>query len=189
MNRKEIAVSLGPGEHELGPPSATLRLRTYRQGLAAKAGHDLVLEATAWNGRLVVPDGPDAAPSITVEVDLRSIQVVEGSGGVKPLTAGDKEEIRKTMQKPLRTSDYPTATFRSAEVHIDGDHAMIRGDLFLAGQTHPAELEVHQQGDGSLVGHCEIVQSAWGIKPYAGFLGALKLRDSVDVDVSVPIPG
>src|ERR1019366_3579379 len=132
-------MSLGPGEHELGPPSASLRLRTYRQGLAAKAGHDLVIEATAWHANLVVPDEPDGVPSVTVEVDLRSLQFVEGSGGVKPLTDGDKEEIRKTMQKPLRTADYPTATFRSTEVRVDGDHATLQGELSLAGQTHPAK--------------------------------------------------
>ncbi|MGH9088439.1 MAG: YceI family protein [Acidimicrobiales bacterium] len=181
---------MSPGlvEHELGPPSATLRLRTYRQGLAAKAGHDLVLEATVWHGNVVVPDEPAGVPSVRIEVDLRSLHVVEGSGGVKPLTDGDKEDIRKTMQKPLRIADYPTATFRSTEVSVDGDHATLQGELTLAGQTHPVELHVRREGGGTVVGHAEIIQSAWGIKPYSGFLGALKLRDAVDVDVSTPLP-
>jgi polyisoprenoid-binding protein YceI len=182
-------MSLGPGEHELGPPSAILRLRTYRQGLAAKAGHDLVLEATAWHGTLHMPAEPDGDPSVTVEVDLRNLHVVEGTGGVKPLTDGDKDDIRKTMQKPLQTADHPTATFRSTGVHLDGDRATLRGDLSLAGQTHPVELQAHREPDGTVVGHGEIVQSAWGIKPYSGFLGALKLRDAVEVDITVPLPG
>lgn len=182
-------MSFGPGEHELAPPGATLRLRTYRQGLAAKAGHDLVLEATAWRGNVVVPDDPDGVPSVTVEVDLRSLHVVEGTGGVKPLSAGDKEEIRKTMQKPLRTADHPMATFRSTEVRVDGDRATLRGELSLAGQAHPVELQAQRQPDGTVVAHAEVVQSAWGIKPYTGFLGALKLRDAVDVDVVVPPVG
>ena len=92
------------------------------------------------------------------------------------------------MQKPLRIADYPTATFRSAEVHVEGDHATLRGELSLAGQTHPVELQARRDGDGTVVGHAEIVQSAWGIKPYTGFLGALKLRNAVDVDVDVPVP-
>ena len=179
-------MSLGPGEHELAPPSANLRLRTYRQGLAAKAGHDLVLEATSWHGSVQVPDEPDGVPSVTVEVDLRSLQVVEGSGGVKPLTEGDKAEIRKTMQKPMRTAEHPMATFRSTVVRIDGDQATLHGELTLAGQTHPVELHAHRAG-AAVVGRAEIVQSVWGIKPYTGFLGALKLRDAVVVDVSVPL--
>jgi polyisoprenoid-binding protein YceI len=182
-------MSLGPGAHEIGPPSATLRLRTYRQGLAAKAGHDLVLEATVWYGHVVVPDEPDGVPSVTVEVDLRSLQVVQGSGGVKPLTEGDKEEIRRTMQKPLRTADYPMAMFRSTEVRRAGDQATLQGELSLAGQTHPVEFQVHGEEGGTVTAHAEIVQSRWGIKPYTGLLGALKLRDAVDVDVSVRLPG
>ena len=180
-------MSLRPGDHVLGPPSGTVRLRTYRQGLAAKAGHDLVLEVTTWTGHLVVPAEADGVPSVTAEIDLRSIHVVEGSGGVKPLTDGDKQEIRKSMQKPLRTADHPTATFRSTKVHVDADEATVQGELSLAGQTHPVELQVRREA-GGLVGHAQIVQSAWGIKPYTGFLGALKLRDAVDVDVHVPLP-
>lgn len=177
-----------PGEYEIGPPSGYVRLRTYRQGLAAKAGHDLVLEATSWRGTLAVPDGP-GPPSVTVEIDLRSLRVVSGSGGVKPLSEGDKEEIQRTMQKPLRTAEHPTATFRSTEVRIEADEVTIEGDLSLAGQSHPVEVRARRAADGAVVGHAEVVQSAWGIKPYAGFLGALKLRDAVDVDVSVPLPG
>lgn len=187
--KEGTAMSLGPGEYEIGPPSASLRLRTYRQGLAARAGHDLVLEATAWHGKVVVPSQPDGVPSVTVEIDLPSLEVVEGSGGVKPLTGGDKEEIRKTMQKPLRTGEHPKATFRSTQVLVVDDRATVRGDLSLAGQTHPVELTLRREGGGTVVGHAAIVQSVWGIKPYTGFLGALKLRDAVDVDVSVPLSG
>lgn len=180
---------LTPGEHQLGPSNAGVRLRTYRQGLAAKAGHDLVLEATSWHGVLTVPDDPDASPSVSVDVDLRSLTVVQGSGGVKPLTSGDKEEIRKTMQKPLRTAEHPMANFRSTDMRLEGDKATVRGDLSLAGTTRPVEIEARRQADGTVTGHAEIVQSAWGIKPYTGFLGALKLRDAVDLDVTLPFPG
>lgn len=181
-------MSMGPGSHEIGPDRGTLRLRTYRQGIAAKAGHDLVLEVASWYGTVTVPDVAGSAPSIDVEIDLRSIVVVEGSGGVKPLTDGDKEDIHRAMQKPLRTADHPTATFRSTQVHVDGDDATIEGELDLAGQSRPMELHVRRDENGTVAGHAVIVQSAWGIKPYAGLLGALKLRDAVDVDVSVALP-
>lgn len=181
-------MSLDAGAYELGPPTATVRLRTYRQGLAAKAGHDLVLEATAWHGQLVVPEAPDGAVAVAAEIDLRSLVVIEGSGGVKPLTDSDKDEIRATMQKPLRTADHPTATFRSSEVRLEGDRATIWGELSLAGQTHPIELAVRREGGGKLVAHTIVLQTAWGIKPYTGLLGALKLRDAVDVDISLPLP-
>jgi hypothetical protein len=33
------------------------------------------------------------------------------------------------------------------------------------------------------------VQSAYGIKPYTAFFGALKVRDAVDIEVNAVIPG
>lgn len=173
---------LPPGDLDIGPAAGRLRLRTYRQGLAAKAGHDLVLEATEWHGRVHVPGEPDTLPSVEVEVDLRRLEVIEGTGGVKPLSEGDKADIRKAMQKPLRTDAYPMATLTSSDVRVAEDRATVVGALSLAGQTHPVELDVRQAPDGTLSGTAQIVQTAWGIKPYTGLLGTLKLRDAVDVE-------
>ena len=33
----------------IGPDNATLHVKTYREGVAALAGHDLVIEVTSWN--------------------------------------------------------------------------------------------------------------------------------------------
>lgn len=180
--------ALPPGDLGIGPASGHLRLRTYRQGIAAKAGHDLVLEAAEWHGTVHVPDGPGAAPSVEVEVDLRRLEVLEGTGGVKALTEADKADIAKAMRKPLRTDLQPVAAFRSSEVRVDGDRAVLTGVLSLAGQSHPVELALHRTSTGTVTGTTQIVQSAWGIKPYTGFLGALKLRDAVDVELVVTLP-
>jgi hypothetical protein len=180
---------LPPGDLDMGPANGRLRLRTYRQGLAAKAGHDLVLEAASWNGRLHVPTEPGAALSVEVEVDLRRLEVLEGSGGVKPLTEGDKAEIHKAMQKPLRTDAHPVARFTSSRVQVDGDEAAVVGDLALAGQSHPLQLAVRRTPDAVLLGSAQVVQTSWGIKPFTGFFGALKLRDAVDVELELHLPG
>src|ERR1019366_8767593 len=75
----------------------------------------------------------------------------------------------------------------------DGDVPLDRGarrrrPCDAPGRAVPRRPDPPREGDGTVVGHAEIVQSAWGIKPYAGFLGALKLRDAVDVDVDVSVP-
>lgn len=180
-------MSVEPGDYEVGPPNSRLLLRTSRQGIASKAGHDLVLEATDWRGRIRVPTDPSASPSVEVEVDMRRLQVVEGSGGVKPLTDADKREIHKAMQKPLRTGEHPMATFAASDVRPDGDGATIEGDLSLAGQIHPFQMRVRDLGNGTVSGAAEVLQSDWGIKPYTGFFGALKLRDAVEVEVLIAL--
>jgi polyisoprenoid-binding protein YceI len=180
---------LPAGDLDIGPSNGRLRLRTFRQGLAAKAGHDLVLEAAEWHGRIHVPDDPGASPSFEVQIDMRRLEVIQGTGGVKPLSEGDKAEIRKVMQKPLRTDAHPLATFTSSSVRIDGDSATVVGDLSLAGQSHPLELHLRREPDGRISGTAQVVQTAWGIKPYTGFLGALKLRDAVDIEIDARLPG
>lgn len=193
-----MVTGLPSGDLEIGPSSGHLRLRTYRQGIAAKAGHDLVLEAAEWHGRVHLPSDAGGSASVEaavvageveVEVDLRRLEVREGTGGVKPLSDKDKADIGKTMQQQLRVDVQPVATFRSSSVRIDGDRAILEGELSIAGQSHPVELHVRREADGTISAAAQIVQSAWGIKPYTGFFGALKLRDAVDVDVVLHLLG
>ena len=200
-----MVTGLPSGDLEIGPSSGHLRLRTYRQGLAAKAGHDLVLEAAEWHGRVHVLSEADGSASVAaemevefeaeievsieVEVDLRRLEVREGTGGVKPLTERDRADIRKAMRQPLGIDAQPIATFRSSSVRVEGDRATVEGELSIAGQSHPVELHVRREADGTISAAAQIVQSAWGIKPYTGFFGALKLRDAVDVDVVLHLLG
>ncbi|MHB1555430.1 MAG: YceI family protein [Acidimicrobiales bacterium] len=193
--------SFAMGVLDIGPSNGHLRLRTYRQGLAAKAGHDLVLEAAEWHGRVHVLSEADGSASVAaemevefeaeieVEVDLRRLEVREGTGGVKPLTERDRGDIRKAMRQPLGIDAQPIATFRSSSVRVEGERAAVEGELSIAGQSHPVELDVRREADGTISGSTQIVQSAWGIKPYAGFFGALKLRDAVDVEFVLQLPG
>ena len=194
-----MVTGLPSGDLEIGPSSGHLRLRTYRQGLAAKAGHDLVLEAAEWHGRVHFPSDAggsasveteaEAEAAVEVEVDLRRLEVREGTGGVKPLSDKDKADIEKAMKQQLRVDAHPVATFRSSSVRIDGDRAILEGELSIAGQSHPVALHVRREADGTISAAAQIVQSAWGIKPYTGFFGALKLRDAVDVDVVLHLLG
>jgi hypothetical protein len=41
-------VALAAGSHKLGPDSASLQVKTSREGIAAKVGHDLVIAVTRW---------------------------------------------------------------------------------------------------------------------------------------------
>jgi hypothetical protein len=49
-----------------------------------------------------------------------------------------------------------------------------------------ARLDV--DADGRITGTIPVTQSDWGIKPYRGFMGALKLRDEVEVVIDARAP-
>jgi polyisoprenoid-binding protein YceI len=173
------------GRLNIGPGTGQLLVRTRRQGLAAKVGHDLTIEVTRWSGEVNTGDDPSAA-SVTAVVELDSLSVREGTGGALPLTTQNRAEIDANIRKVLASGRDRTATFTSTRVDPSGDGGSIEGTLRLNGVERPVRLRV--QGDnGTYRATVSVVQSAFGIKPYTAFLGALKLRDEVVVEVDVDL--
>jgi polyisoprenoid-binding protein YceI len=93
--------------YRLGPGFGRLLVKTTRTGLGAKAGHDLTIEVIRWHGRATVDAATPANTSVAVEVEVDSLEVREGTGGVKPLTDADRAEIKKTLGKVLHTAQHP----------------------------------------------------------------------------------
>jgi polyisoprenoid-binding protein YceI len=175
------------GRHELGTERGRIILHTYRDGLAAQAGHDLVIEVGRWSGELTVKD--DLTPAgLEVRIDMNSLIVREGGGGIKPLSDRDRREIAVTARKTLGSDRHPEATFSAATFEPGaGGGGTIAGTLTLAGQSRPLRLQVTAAGQDRYRATATVVQSEYGIKPYTGFLGALRVRDAVDVDVDVDL--
>src|SRR5262249_60870769 len=134
------------GRHRLGPDRGRILLRTFRDGLAAQAGHDLTIEATRWSGELVVND--DLSPaSLEVRIDLGALAVREGTGGVKPLTDRDRREIAVTARKLLGVDPHPEAVFAADGFQPAADGGgEIGGTFTLRGQSRPLRAEVKQTG-------------------------------------------
>jgi polyisoprenoid-binding protein YceI len=185
-------MAVTPGRHQLGPDHGRIILRTSRDGLAATAGHDLTIEAVRWSGVLTVNE--DLSPAdLDVHIDMGALVVREGTGGVKPLSDRDRREIAVTARKTLGADRFPEAIFAAstfAPAAGAGDGAgEISGTFTLHGQTRPLRLQVSQTGPDRYHAEATVVQSEYGIKPYSGFLGALRVRDAVQVTVDVDLSG
>ena len=182
------------GTYELGPGDGQVTVRTGRDGLAARAGHDLAIEITRWSARATVPDtasGGIAAATLTAELDLGSLAVRQGTGGARPLTDRDRRDIQHTARKILGQA--AEASFASARVipssSASGASASgaIEGTLTLRGTSRPLRLQVTSPGPGHFRGSATVRQTDFGITPYSGFLGALKLKDEVAVEFDIRI--
>jgi polyisoprenoid-binding protein YceI len=176
-------MALPTGTHRFGPDNASLQVRTYREGVAAKAGHDLIIEVTRWDATVEVADEA-AGWAIELNADPRSLEVREGLRGVKPLTDKDRVEIRKNIDEKILGS-HPIQ-FRSSGVRPadDGGRLTIDGELAMAGSTQPLSADLSVEDGGGLSGTIPLTQSAWGIKPYRGLMGALKVRDEIEIVIS-----
>jgi polyisoprenoid-binding protein YceI len=150
-----------------GPDTGSLEVHTYREGVAAKVGHDLIIEVTRWTAS-------DDGGELELTADPASLVVREGNRGVKPLTDKDRASIQKTIQKDIL--GVHEISFRSRSVEGGG----VKGDLTLAGRTEPVDFDLRREGD-RVRATVSVVQTRFGIKPYRGFMGALKVRDDVEI--------
>lgn len=177
-------MTIQPGTYDLGPHNGRLTLRTTRQGAAAKAGHDLLIEVQTWGATAQI--APDPAQSVLeFTADSRSLNVLEGTGGLKPLSDKDKRDIVKTIDQEVLKGT-PIA-FRSTAVRPDADDRLhVTGDLELNGASNLIAFDL-TVGDGRLSGSATVTQSKWALKPYSALFGALKLADDVIVTIDAQL--
>ena len=130
-------------------------------------------------------EGGQSAATISAELDLGSLEIREGTGGAMPLTDRDRREIKKQISGILRGG---TASFASTRVIPSGSSGgAIEGTVTLNGKTQPARLQLTDSGSGRYRGSATLAQTGFGIKPYTGFFGALKLKDEVVVEFEVDL--
>lgn len=182
-------MAIRTGRLRFGPAAGRMLLRTGRKGVGATVGHDLTIEVTDWSVELNVPETGPADATATARVELGSLAVREGSGGAVPLTDKDRGEIENNARRTLDVDRHPTATFQSTRVVTDGDSATVSGTLTLHGVAAPIEVAVRELTPDRYCATTVVTQSAYGIKPYSAFLGALKVRDDVQVEIEVRLGG
>ncbi len=175
-------MSLQAGTYRLGPGSGTLSVRTERTGAAAKAGHNLLIDVTAWEATLAV----GAETTMELTADPASLRVREGSGGMQSLGDDDKADIEKTIDAEVLEGQ--AITFRSTAVQGAGGGFSVQGELTLAGATRPIAFELAAGDDGRLHAVAVVKQTDFGMKPYSALFGALKVADELQVELDAALP-
>ena len=167
-------VSIPPGTYRLGPDDGTLSVRTERTGAAAKAGHNLADRRHRVGGDARRRRRARASSSTA---DATSLRVREGTGGMQALDDDDKANIEQTIDdEVLKRQDItlPLDARRApATAACSG-----RGRADAARQDAPARVRPRRRRR-----HAQRVavvkQTDWGMKPYSGLFGALKVVDEV----------
>ena len=165
----------------LGPDDGTLSVFTERGGAVAKAGHNLLMHVTSWDGVLEVGD----ESRVELNVDASSFKVIEGSGGMQALDDDDKANIEQTIDDEVLKRR--TVGFRSTQVDATDAGLHVAGELTLSGRSRPVAFDL-RAADGRLKGAVVVKQTDWGMKPYSGLFGALKVVDEVEVGIEARLP-
>ncbi len=172
----------------LGPAEGSLTLHTGAEGRAAKAGHALTIAMTVWSAEVTF-DG--ARPTgVSFRTALASMDVVKGEGGLKPLSDKDKRTVRDSALETLHAAEHPEITFSSSQVTDRAGGYTVEGQLCIGGSARPLIIEVgvvREGGRATVEAVVPVVQTEFGIKPYTGLMGGLRVRDRVDVRLTATV--
>ena len=156
--------------------------------MGAKLAHDLILSPTKWSGTLNVDGDNPAASSAELTIDARSIEILETVGGMMSLSDKDRKKIAKNMEEDvLHTDKHPNLTFASTSVSGSEPNFNAAGNMTIVGTTRPVNIAVNVNGS-TVTAKTSISQRDFGIKPFSAMMGAIKLRDDVDLELTVELP-
>lgn len=167
-----------------------IAVKVFKAGAASAFAHDHVIRAPRWQATLDLSPDP-VALSAEVVVDVRALEVDEpelrarhGLDGT--LSDGDRAQVRENMlgADQLDAASHPTIRFAATRVDSEGDGFRLTGELSLHGVTRPVAVPLAVvRDDESYVarGSLRVQQSAFGIRPYSAFLGAVRTQDAVEI--------
>ncbi|WP_231991978.1 YceI family protein [Mycobacterium sp. ACS4331] len=169
----------------LDQSDGTLTLLTGVTGTAARMGHRLTIAMDSWRISVEESGGQPVSAQLTVDVD--SLRVVGGEGGLTPLTGPEKLIVRANACKTLNAKRFPTIEFRAEQITGTPAGYHLRGPLTIHGVTNTIDVDVDVvdvDGVWQLGTRVAVSHKAFKIKPYSMAMGAMKVADIVTVEFS-----
>jgi len=144
---------------------------THKSGFFSFAGHEHVIRARAFTGRILyVPSAPERS----------RFEIVVPADSLEVLTPPDTEEIRKVTaamrSDVLDVAHHPEIRFESTALARTADGFHVTGTLMLVGKSQDVTVDIKTTVSSDTLrasGEFEVRQTAFGIRPYRGGPGGV----------------
>jgi polyisoprenoid-binding protein YceI len=159
-----------------------LQILTGVGGPAAKMGHRLTIAMASWRADVQWRGKQPVGVELVVDVD--SLQVIKGEGGVTPLTGPEKGVVRSNALKALDVKKYPKITFSAADITKTAAGYRLDGTVEIHGTSRPQAVDLAVEDSGGvwvMSAAVPVLQTQFGVKPYSLFVGSLKVADEVNL--------
>ena len=166
----------------LDSSNGALLVLTGVTGRAAKMGHRLTIAMESWRATAQWKGGQPASAELVVNVD--SLAVLKGEGGLTPLAGPEKGVARSNALKSLDAKKFPTVRFVAGDITKTPDGFRLAGSVQIHGVTRPqvVDLVFEDRGDSwALSAQVPVTQTDFGIKPISLLMGAMKTVDEVTI--------
>ena len=155
-----------------------------KAGALSFLAHDHNIAVRSFSGRVVVPEAGAAQGSLELEVDAKSLALLD------KISDKDRAEITKSMHDAvLESGKFPKITFRSTGVsHVSGASLTVNGDLTLHGVTKRIAVPVTVSATPQQLratGKFILQQTDFGITPYSAAAGSIKVKNEVILNFNI----
>lgn len=183
--------------------ASQLRIRVYRGGPLAAAGHNHVMVTSDIHGRIYVHHELSKSgfrltiPVRSLRVDPEAAREQEGKGFESRPDRQDRAGTRRHMlgKKVLDASEYPDITLRSIAITGPPWYPRITVRITLHGTSRDYVVPtavVHSGRRLIATGGLDVKQTDFGITPYSVLAGGLRVKNRIDIAfrlVAEPEPG
>jgi hypothetical protein len=187
-----VQVAPDARRYVIQPGASMLQIFVYREGRLARLGHNHVLSSTQLSGAVyLAPDRLDSSvelrlPMASLEVDRAELRAAAGPDFPGVVDAEAIAGTRKNMlgELQLDVARYPDLILRSRRVTGAGDELQLTMELAFKSAVRTISVPVVLTWAGEEIvatGSFSVAQTELGLEPFSALLGALRVRDVVDI--------
>jgi polyisoprenoid-binding protein YceI len=163
-----------------------IEITVLKAGLFKAIGHDHKIEAKSFSGDVRFNSSNIGDSSVTLKIESGSLVVLDDPN----LSEKDRKEVQANMLgvKILNAAEFPLITFRStrvSDIAHTGEDFTLTGTLDLHGVGKEITFPMHVHREDNLLrttGMLTISQTGFGIKPFKGAAGTLRLKDEIKMN-------
>lgn len=182
----------GATNYRIDPQASVLHILVYRGGRLAKLGHNHVVSSKSLTGRVWMHRQLDqsgfeiAFPVADLIVDDPEARRAAGSEFPPEIPEGDKQGTRKNMLRAevLDAENYPRVELKSAKIDGALPNPQVTAQITIKQATRDVVVPVKVSVSGdrlTATGEFAIQQTDFGMKPFSVAMGALEVKDRLDV--------
>lgn len=188
----------GTPSHRVDPANSWARIYVYRAGVMANLGHNHVVETRAITGELWMGESPrDAAfhlilPTESFIVDPPELRARAGADFTSQPSDADIEGTRRNMlgEKVLNAARHPIIEIWSERIQVSGDR--LTADIVVSARGVLSRISIPleftaTESELTTKGKLTLKQTELGIAPFSILMGALAVRDELDIEYSITV--
>jgi hypothetical protein len=182
----------GATMYRIDPQASTLNILVYRGGTFARLGHNHVVSSKSLSGRVwmhrdLAQSGFELAfPVADLVVDDPDARRAAGSEFPPDIPEADKQGTLKNMLRAevLDAENFPRVELRSARIEGALPSPQVTARITIKQATRDVVVPVTVTVTGDRLtasGEFAIQQTEFGMKPFSVAMGALEVKDRLDV--------